>query len=179
MLVDTHAHLDMPHFDADRDAVVARAAAAGVTRIVTIASDLPSSRAAIALAARYPGVYATVGVHPNSAAEWEPTTLDELRELAAHHRVVAIGEIGLDYYWDAAPRDVQAQVLQAQLDLAVEMGLPIVVHMRSKAEPGHDAHVSVVDLAQARVVTVWSIPPDLASCETQNSGQGVLNLLRG
>lgn len=149
MLVDTHAHLDMPHFDADRDAVVARAAEAGVTRIVTIASDLPSSRAAIALAERYGGVYATVGLHPNAAAEWGPTTLDELRELAAHHRVVAIGEIGLDYYWDAAPRDVQIQVFQAQLDLAVEMGLPIVIHMRSKKEPGHDAHSATWDILAA------------------------------
>ncbi|MFN8474255.1 MAG: TatD family hydrolase [Anaerolineae bacterium] len=149
MLVDTHAHLDMPHFDADRDAVIARAAEAGVTRIVTIASDLPASRAAIALAEHYPGVYATVGLHPNSAAEWEPTTLAELRELAAHPRVVAIGEIGLDYYWDAAPRDVQVQVFQAQLDLAVEMGLPIVIHMRSKNEPGHDAHAATWDILAA------------------------------
>ncbi len=149
MLVDTHAHLDMPHFDADRDEVIARAAKAGVTRIVTIASDMPSSRAAIALAKRYEGVYATVGLHPNSAAEWEPTTLDELRELAAHPEVVAIGEIGLDYYWDAAPRDVQVQVFQAQLDLAVEMGLPIVIHMRSKDEPGHDAHAATWDILAA------------------------------
>ena len=121
MLVDTHAHLDLPHFDADRDAVIMRAADAGVACIVTIGIDLPTSRAAVALAERYETVYAAVGVHPSSATEVDSRAIAELRQLLAHPRVVAVGEIGLDYYWDAAPRDVQARAFQAQLDLAVEM----------------------------------------------------------
>ncbi|MEZ4767604.1 MAG: TatD family hydrolase [Caldilineales bacterium] len=104
MLIDTHCHLDFHQFDDDRDAVLVRAADAGVTVIVNPATDLASSRRAIALAERYDGVYAQVGVHPNDAGDFDGATLAELRELAAHPKVVAIGEIGLDYYWDQTPR---------------------------------------------------------------------------
>lgn len=140
MLIDTHAHLDLPHFDDDRDAVVARAVAVGVTRMVTIGIDAASSREAVALAERYPQVYAAVGFHPSSAAELDPSVLAELRHLLAHPRVVAIGEIGLDYYWDDTPREVQARAFQAQLDLAVVVGKPVIIHIRSRPDPAHDAH---------------------------------------
>ena len=146
MLIDTHAHLDLPHFDADRDAVIARAVDAGVTRIVTIGIDGPTSRAALALAEHYPSVYAAVGFHPTDADKLDAPALDALREMLRRPRVVAVGEIGLDYYWDTTPHDLQAAVFQAQLDLAVEVGKPVVIHIRSRREPGHDAHAATWDI---------------------------------
>lgn len=138
MLIDTHLHLDDHRFDADRDEVVARAAAAGVTQMITIGTTLDDSRAAIALAERYPGVFAAVGIHPNEATRWEgAATLTALREMAQHPKVVAIGEIGLDYYWEKAPHDLQAEVLRAQLGLAHEIGKPVIIHDR-------DAHADLM-----------------------------------
>ena len=129
-LVDTHCHLDFNSFDADREQVVRRAGEAGILRIVNPGIDLQSSRAALALAGDYPAVYTAVGVHPNSAATWETDSLQALRELAGMEKVVAIGEIGLDYYRQHASRDVQRRVLLSQLDLAAECGLPVILHCR-------------------------------------------------
>lgn len=139
MLIDTHCHLDFDAFDADRDAVVQRAVDAGVGAIVNPAIDLATSRRAIELAERYPGVYAQVGVHPNAAGDFDDATLAELRALAAHPKVVAIGEIGLDYYWERVQHDRQHEVFWAQLGLAVELGLPVVIHCR-------DAHAELRDV---------------------------------
>lgn len=140
MLVDTHLHLDFHQFDDDRDAVVDRATEAGVTQMITIGTDLPSSRAAVALAERYPGVFAAVGVHPNDGADWDASeTPAALRALAAHPKVVAIGEIGLDYYWERVPHDHQARVFRAQLELAAELDLPVVIHDR-------DAHADLMTI---------------------------------
>lgn len=130
MLVDTHCHLDFDRFDADRDEVVARAVAAGVGRIIVPAVDLTNCPAVLALAERYEPVYAAVGVHPNSSAGWQDEWLDRLRQYAAHPRVLAIGEIGLDYYWDKSPPPIQHQAFNAQLALAAELGLPVIVHNR-------------------------------------------------
>lgn len=130
MLVDTHCHLDFDRFDADRDEVVARAEAAGVARIVVPALDLENCRAVLDLAENYAGVYAAVGVHPNSTAEWSNDWVEKLRELAGHDKVVAIGEIGLDYHWDKSPPDVQKQAFEAQLTLASELDLPVIIHNR-------------------------------------------------
>ena len=129
-LVDTHCHLDFNSFDADREQVVRRAGEAGILRIVNPGIDLQSSRAALALAGDYPAVYTAVGVHPNSAATWETDSLQALRELAGMEKVVAIGEIGLDYYRQHASQDVQRRVLLSQLDLAAERGLPVILHCR-------------------------------------------------
>lgn len=130
MLVDSHCHLDFERFDADRDEVVARAEAAGVGQIIVPALDLENVAAVLALADRYPGVYAAIGVHPNSAAGWEDGWLEQLRSLAGHEKVVAIGEIGLDYYWDKTPVEVQQRAFSRQLALAAELELPVIVHNR-------------------------------------------------
>jgi TatD DNase family protein len=129
-IVDTHAHLDFSQFDGDLEGVLQRAVDAEVTRIVTVGFDLDSSGQALALANDHPGLKASVGVHPHEAAGVTRQVLDSLRELSEHGEVVAIGEIGLDYYRDRSPHDVQRSVLQQQLDLAAEVGKPVVVHDR-------------------------------------------------
>jgi TatD DNase family protein len=130
-LTDTHCHLDFQLFDEDREEVLARAVKAGINFILNPGIDLASSRAAVVLAEAYPQVYAAVGVHPNDSLTWDTGTLDELRELISHPKVVAVGEIGLDYYRDRAPRDLQQRVFRQQLTLAGESGLPVVIHNRS------------------------------------------------
>ena len=128
--VDTHCHLGWRTFDADRDDVIRRAIEAGVTRMLTIGVDVPSSRRAIELAEQYESVYAAVGVHPNDAAEFNNDTAHEIRALAPHPKVVAIGEIGLDTYWKKAAPEAQARAFTAQLDLAIELGKPVIIHNR-------------------------------------------------
>ena len=131
-LIDTHAHLDDAKFSADQDEVLRRALQVGVARIITVGADLPSTRSAVALSERYPSVFATVGIHPHGAQNASPSALCELRDLASHPRVVAIGEIGLDFYRDWSPRDAQRAAFEAQLDLAAEIGKPVVVHIRDE-----------------------------------------------
>ena len=128
--IDTHMHLHMAQFDQDRAAVVERAAATGVARMVEIGYDLTSSRAALDLAERHPHIFAVVGIQPHYALEADAAWLDEIRQLAGHPKVVAIGEIGLDYYHDRAPHGRQEQLFRTQLDLAREMRLPVVIHSR-------------------------------------------------
>jgi TatD DNase family protein len=130
MLVDTHCHLDWGSFDDDRDAVIERALAVGVTRIIVPAIDLENGETVLRLAEQYDAVYAAVGVHPNSTADWQDGWLAQIRAWAAHEKVVAIGEIGLDYYWDKSPLAVQQHAFTQQLALAVELGLPVIVHNR-------------------------------------------------
>lgn len=130
--IDTHCHLDSKPFDADRDAVIARARAAGVETLVAIGTGdgPPDLEAAIRLAETYPFIYATVGVHPHDAAKATPETWPHLLSLTAHPRCIALGEIGLDYHYDFSPRDVQRSVFRAQLEIARDAGLPIVIHTR-------------------------------------------------
>lgn len=132
-LTDTHCHLDFKAFDKDRNGVLARAWEAGLERILVPGVDLASSRAAVKLAQAHPRVYAAVGVHPNSSLTWDEQTLSELERLAAHHKVVAIGEIGLDYYRDRAPHHLQKRVFREQLNLAGRLALPVVVHTRNSS----------------------------------------------
>jgi TatD DNase family protein len=129
-LTDTHAHLDDRAFAADLPAVLSRAQAAGLTGIVTVGTDVASSRAAVALAGQHPLVWAAVGVHPHDARTLDTAGLAELRRLAQQPRVVAIGETGLDFYRNLSPRDVQLAAFRAQLSLAQELGLPVIVHDR-------------------------------------------------
>ena len=130
-IFDTHAHYDSGGFNADREAVLAALPAAGVALVVDPGCDLPSSAAAIALAEQFPHVYAAVGIHPSDCAGTDETAYAALRELAKHEKVVAIGEIGLDYYWeDNPPREFQQEVLRRQIELALELDLPVIIHDR-------------------------------------------------
>ena len=131
MLFDTHAHYDAHQFDDDRHEVLAALPERGVSLVVNPGCDIPSSRAAVALAEQYPFLYAAVGYHPEECAPYEAAHLDILRELAKHPKVVAIGEIGLDYYWEEnPPKELQQQVFRAQMQLAQELDLPVIVHDR-------------------------------------------------
>jgi len=143
-LVDSHCHLTWNSFDADRSEVIARAAAAGVTRLVTIGTDLESSRQCVALARAHPGVYAAVGIHPNDLGEQTSGFLAELSALAADPHVAAIGEIGLDYYWERVPHPIQQTAFEAQLALAAAVGKPVIIHDR-------EAHADVMATLRAWV----------------------------
>ena len=131
LLFDTHAHYDDAQFDPDREALLAALPENGVGLVVNPGCDIPTSRKALALAERFPHVYAAVGYHPENCGPYVPEDLDTLRSLAAHPKAVAIGEIGLDYYWEEnPPRELQQQVFRAQLRLAEELELPVIVHDR-------------------------------------------------
>jgi len=141
-LFDTHAHLHFPEFAGDLAAVLARARAAGVRRMVTIGTDVATSRAAAALAAREPDVWAAVGIHPHEAADADETALAEIERLASAPRVVAIGETGLDFFRDRSPREAQARAFSAQVALARRLDKPVLVHCR-------DAHAETLALLAA------------------------------
>ncbi len=133
-LTDTHCHLDLHQFDEDRAAVIERAEKAGLVRILIPAISVASSLSVIELAESRPMLYAAIGVQPNESLSWDNASIAALCELAANPKVVAIGEIGLDYYWEAAPHDHQQRVFRAQLDLAAELELPVVIHLREKED---------------------------------------------
>lgn len=130
-IFDTHAHYDSSAFNPDREAVLAALPEAGVALVVDPGCDLPSSRAALALAEQLPHVYAAVGIHPEDCAGYTDADLETLRALCRHEKAVAIGEIGLDYYWaENPPREFQQQVFRRQLELAVELDMPVIIHDR-------------------------------------------------
>jgi len=135
-LVDSHCHLDDEQFAGDRGATIERARAAGVDRMMAIGTGggPPDLEVAIRLAEQYPFIYATVGVHPHDAAKAAPETFARLGELSRHSKVLAIGEIGLDYHYDFSPRDVQRSAFAAQLDLAARARKPIVIHTREAGD---------------------------------------------
>jgi TatD DNase family protein len=160
-LVDTHCHLDDSKFDDDRERAIERALAAGVTRLMAIGTGSPPDlEVAIRLADRYPFVYATIGVHPHDASKATDEIFAHLRDLAAHPKVLAIGEIGLDYHYDFSPRDVQLAVFDRQLAIAADAGKPIVIHTREAWDDtlaqvtalphGGIMHCFTGDAAQAR-----------------------------
>lgn len=142
-LFDTHAHYDSGAFNSDRLETLAAMPEQGVELILNPGCDLESSRTAIALAEEFPFVYAAVGVHPSDCGAWEDSWLEQLRALAAHPKVRAIGEIGLDYYWkDNPPRELQQKVFARQLELAAELDLPVIVHDR-------EAHQDCLEVVRA------------------------------
>lgn len=142
MYFDTHAHYDDPAFDPDRDALLSALPGRGISLVVNPGCNLASSRKAVEYARRYPHMYAAVGFHPSDAADFGPAELEALRDLAQSPKVVAIGEVGLDYYWeDYPPRELQRQVLSAQFELAQVLDLPIIFHDR-------EAHGDAMDMVR-------------------------------
>lgn len=139
MLFDTHTHLDDARFDEDRNEVIQKIRDAGVMLAVNIGADLKSSKAAVALADQYDFIYASVGVHPEDVMSLAEGDMETLRSLAQHEKVVAVGEIGLDYHYDDVPKDVQKQWFLRQIRLAQELELPYIVHDR-------DAHADVMEI---------------------------------
>jgi TatD DNase family protein len=159
-LVDSHCHLEMI---ADTAGAVAEARAAGVGQIVTIGIDLETSRGAADLSESLPGVYATVGMHPHDAHRLDDATLREFEELAARPRVVAVGEVGLDFYRDLSPREDQRRAFSAQIELARRAGLPLVVHVR---EAGDEAMAQLAAEADGLTVVMhcYSLPEYVDEC---------------
>jgi TatD DNase family protein len=140
MIIDTHAHLDSRKFDEDREQVIQRALDAGVEKIVNIGFNRTTIPSTMALAEKYPFIYAAVGWHPTDAIDMKlEEDLAWIEELCSHPKVVAIGEIGLDYYWDTSPKELQHTVFREQIRLAKRLGKPIVIHNR-------DAHEDVVKI---------------------------------
>lgn len=133
-LFDTHAHLLSEKFDEDRDALIARLPDLGIVGMIEVGTTVSDSVKAIELAEKADYIYATIGVHPHEAAEAEPDYIEQLRALAANPKVLAIGEIGLDYHYDFSPRDVQRDVFARQLELARELELPVAIHMREATQ---------------------------------------------
>jgi TatD DNase family protein len=131
-LTDTHCHLDLQKFDEDRGAALKRAERAGLVRILIQSLSVTSSLSVIKLAESHPMLYAAIGVQPNESLTWNNASAGELRELTVNPKVVAIGEIGLDYYWESAPHEHQQRVFREQLNLAANLELPVVIHLREK-----------------------------------------------
>jgi TatD DNase family protein len=137
MFTDSHTHLDSPKFAEDREQVIQRALDLGVTRMINVGFNRETIPSTLQLADSYEGIYAAIGWHPQDAADMKADDLDWIESLCRNNKVVAIGEIGLDYYWDTSPREVQQQVFREQIRLARKLGKPVVIHNR-------DAHADVV-----------------------------------
>lgn len=161
MLVDSHAHLDDPRFDADRDAVLQRAWDAGIRRIVTIGNGRgpDDMGCGIPLAEAHDWIYTSVGIHPHDASKVEDRHYDLIENLARHRRVLAIGETGLDYYYDNSPRDVQREAFRRQLALGKKLDLPVIIHTRD------------ADQDTQQILNEVSPPRGVIHCFT--SGQGL------
>jgi TatD DNase family protein len=153
-VIDTHAHLDA--CEEPPETLIERARAAGVERIVAVGSGIESCRAALEIAERHDGVFCALGVHPHQAGNAEAGRLDELKELLAHEPAVAVGETGLDYYRDYAPRDRQRALFEAELELAAELDKPVVVHSRAADD---DTAAALGGFAGTVVLHCFSSPP--------------------
>ncbi|MCE2400539.1 TatD family hydrolase [Candidatus Poribacteria bacterium] len=143
MYIDSHAHIQLSQFNSDRDAVLKRAHAAEISTILVIGFDLETSLGAVELAEKHKNLYATVGMHPHDAKDLTPDVLKTFRDLLSHPKVIALGEIGLDYYRNLSPRAVQKEAFEKQLNLAEEMGMPIIVHNR-------DAYMDILPILETR-----------------------------
>lgn len=145
IVFDTHCHLDDERFNEDREAAYLRMLENQVKYCVCVGSDMASSRRCLELAGDHEGVFAACGVHPHEAKDAGAHYLDELKTMLTHEKCVALGEIGLDYYYDLSPRDVQKKVMEEQVDLAIQMDMPVIFHIR-------DAHGDMVDFFRSRKV---------------------------
>jgi TatD DNase family protein len=161
LLIDSHAHIDLPEFNKDRDQVLERARAQGVRAVVNVGLDAASSRRALEMVKKYDDVFMAVGFHPHEASKMKEGDLESLADLSKDMRVVAIGEIGLDFYRNLSPGETQVEVFKKQLDLAVELKLPVVVHSRQ-------AHKEVYD-----ILSTW------AKAIPDNKWRGVIHCFSG
>jgi len=168
-MVDTHCHLNFDAYDDDLTHVLDEARRQQVTRFIIPAVDLATSESALRLAEQHPGISAAIGVHPNSTADFTPETLQALRALSARPHLVAIGEIGLDYYWDKSPKEAQWAAFEAQLALASELGLPVIIHNRE----AHEDTIAILErwaaalppVLQGRAGVMHSFSAPLATAE--------------
>jgi len=159
--IDTHAHMNLPEFRLDHVKALHRAEHAGVRTIINIGTQLESSRRAIALAEQHGNLFATIGIHPHDASSCDADTLPELRRLCDHPRVVAVGEVGLDFYRDLSPRHAQVEAFRRLIELAWETSLPIVVHDRNADEEVLSILESECPDDMAGVLHCYSAGPDL------------------
>ncbi len=157
-MIDTHAHLDFPQYDSDRDDVIQAGFGSGLEAILNIGVDLKTSGNSIELAENYPYIYASVGVHPHDSGNVPDDYLSQLKAMAAHRKVIAIGEIGLDYYRDHSPREAQRRVFSEQLSLAGELNLPVVVHVREAL----DDAFSIIEKSGINKGVLHSFPGDIS-----------------
>ena len=134
MFIDTHSHLFYPNFEDDLDEVIQRAKDSGVDFILVPATDLATAKEVINLTEKYDMIYGAVGIHPHETKDWDNTLLNEIESLASHKKIVAIGEIGLDYFYDYSPKEKQIEAFKSQIDLALKLDLPIIVHNRDSDE---------------------------------------------
>ena len=137
-MIDSHAHLDEERFDEDRDELIKSLKENGVSYVINPSSDMATSRRVVELSNKYENIFAAVGIHPHDAETFKEGDLDELRELSKNEKVVAIGEIGLDYYYDNSPREIQKEVFRKQLQLSHELDLPVIIHTREAMGDTYD-----------------------------------------
>lgn len=156
MIFDTHAHYDDDAFDEDRDELLSGMAAKNVEYIVNVGASIESSKRSIALAEKYPFIYAAVGVHPDEVGELNEEKFNRLREWTKHEKVKAVGEIGLDYYWDKEQHDLQKHWFMRQMELAHEANLPIIVHSREAAKDTLDMIIAAKPLDLPGIIHCYS-----------------------
>lgn len=146
VFIDTHAHLQLAHFDADREEVIQRASEAGIEKIIVVSTDVASSRQSLQMAEKYPGLFAAVGIHPTDCGKATEEDFAVIAELAHHPKVVAIGEIGMDFYWKPFSQETQQHAFTRQLRLAQELRKPVIIHNRDAGaailQTLHDAGIN-------------------------------------
>lgn len=162
MIFDTHAHYDDDAFDEDRDALLSGMKEVGVEYIVNVGASMSSSERSIKLAEKYPFVYAAVGVHPDEVGELDEEKFEKLREWTTHEKVKAVGEIGLDYYWDKEKHDLQKHWFMRQMELASEVKLPMIVHSREAAKDTLDMVIAAKPLNLSGIIHCYSYSVEIA-----------------
>ena len=162
MIFDTHAHYDDDAFDNDRDVLLSGMKEAGVEYIVNVGASMASSERSVALAEKYPFIYAAVGVHPDEVGELNDEKIEQLRKWANYEKVKAIGEIGLDYYWDKEQHDLQKHWFMRQMELANECKLPMIVHSREAAKDTLDMVIAAKPLELSGIIHCYSYSVELA-----------------
>lgn len=162
MIFDTHAHYDDDAFDEDRDTLLGEIFSSGICCITDVGASAKSSKSAVALSKKWPQIYAAVGVHPDSTADMTEEDIETLRSLAQEKKVVAIGEIGLDYYWDNSPREVQKKWFERQLALAREVDLPVIIHSREAAKDTMDIMREAAKAGNTGVIHCYSYAAPMA-----------------